>query len=165
MQHELSPPMVHRDLKSPNLLVDTTWRVKVADFNLSRILEGTAALSDAGVTNPRWLAPEVLAGGGGDCAADRYAFGIILWELMTWEMPWADANVWQLSRQIMGGLRPPIPDPATLPGPGPFAGLGRYIELMEACWSQEPSARPSFNEICDVLKKLVETHLSPAPKQ
>ena len=152
-------------MKSPNLLVDKSWEVKVADFNLSRILEGTAALSDPGITNPRWLAPEVLAGGGGDCAADRYAFGIILWELMTWEMPWANANVWQLPQQIMVGLRPAIPPLETLPGPDakPFAGLGRYIELMQACWHQDPAARPSFAEVCDVLKNLLRTHFPPAP--
>ena len=46
----------------PFRLVDVHWRVKVSDFNLSKILEDTLLLSSAQATNPRWLAPEVLAG-------------------------------------------------------------------------------------------------------
>ena len=43
----------------------------------------------------RWMAPEVLAGKRYDCAADVYSFGIILWELMTWQIPWEDLGPWQ----------------------------------------------------------------------
>ena len=49
-------------LCAPFRLVDVHWRVKVSDFNLSKILEDTLLLSSAQATNPRWLAPEVLAG-------------------------------------------------------------------------------------------------------
>lgn len=45
----------------------------------------------------RWMAPEVLAGKRYDCAADVYSFGIILWELMTWQIPWEDLGPWQAS--------------------------------------------------------------------
>jgi hypothetical protein len=45
-----------------SLQVDAHWRLKISDFNLSRILEDTAILSSAQATNPRWLAPEVLEG-------------------------------------------------------------------------------------------------------
>ena len=61
--HSHNPTILHRDLKSPNLLVDKHWRVKVTDFNLSSMLPSRAdshgLLSDA-ANNPRWLAPEVL---------------------------------------------------------------------------------------------------------
>lgn len=48
--------------RSPNLLVDESWRVRVADFNVSKIMEGAVDVSSPAVTNPRWLAPEVLLG-------------------------------------------------------------------------------------------------------
>ena len=54
--------MLHRDLKSPNLLVDKYWRVKVTDFNLSSTLSSSSdgdALASSAANNPRWLAPEV----------------------------------------------------------------------------------------------------------
>lgn len=41
------------------------------------------------------MAPEVLAGKRYDCAADVYSFGIILWELLTWQIPWDDLGPWQ----------------------------------------------------------------------
>ena len=44
----------------------------------------------------RWLAPEVLAGKSYDCASDVYSFGMILWEMMTWQVPWEELGPWQV---------------------------------------------------------------------
>ena len=73
--HAHSPPIIHRDLKSANLLVDKHWRVKVCDFNLSKLMEENSVMSSMAATNPRWLAPEILAGSGASMASDVYAFG------------------------------------------------------------------------------------------
>jgi serine/threonine protein kinase len=73
--HSCAPPIIHRDLKSANLLVDRHWRVRVCDFNLSRVLEDSAVLSSVAATNPRWLAPEILSGKGYTFASDVYSFG------------------------------------------------------------------------------------------
>lgn len=51
--HSSQPPIVHRDLKSANLLVDKHWRVKVADFNLSRFMNSSDVVSSVAATNPR----------------------------------------------------------------------------------------------------------------
>ena len=75
--HSCGPPIIHRDLKSANLLVDKHWRVRVCDFNLSRAMEDTAVLSSVAATNPRWLAPEILSGKGYTFASDVYAFGCV----------------------------------------------------------------------------------------
>ncbi len=52
--HSHKPPILHRDLKSPNLLVDKHWRVKIADFNLSRVMEAQAVVSSISANNPRY---------------------------------------------------------------------------------------------------------------
>ena len=44
----------------------------------------------------RWLAPEVLAGKSYDCASDVYSFGMILWEMLTWQVPWEELGPWQV---------------------------------------------------------------------
>jgi len=89
--HTRSQPLVHRDLKSFNLLVATDWTVKVADFGLSKLAEDAASRSKASTMmniNPRWMAPELLQGKPATPASDVYAFGLVLWELMTWKTPW-----------------------------------------------------------------------------
>ena len=102
--HTRSPPIVHRDLKSPNLLVDGLWHVKVSDFNLSRAMENNAVVSSLQITNPRWLAPEVLKGGQAGTAADVYSFGVVLWELLTWRLPWGhDTNPFAIINSVGGG--------------------------------------------------------------
>jgi serine/threonine protein kinase len=102
--HTRSPPVYHRDLKSANLLVTSQWQVKVADFNLSRALEPTDIMSSLCIQNPRWLAPEVLAGEEGGLPADVWAFGTVLWELMTWRAPFEGMNPYQVRPR-----RPPTP--------------------------------------------------------
>ena len=81
--HSSSPPVIHRDLKSLNLLVDADHHIKVADFGLSRMLsDASLSLQSSGTmnnVNPRWLAPELLRGGKASPASDLYAYGIALW--------------------------------------------------------------------------------------
>lgn len=71
---------------------------QVCDFNLSRVMEESVVLSSMVASNPRWLAPEILAGLPYTVAADVYSFGVIMWELLTWEVPWHQQNTWQVRR-------------------------------------------------------------------
>ena len=91
--HTAIPPIIHNDLKSPNILIvsetlsTTEPLAKVADFGLSSIT-GKGGLKGRAVENPSWLAPEVME----DKAeytekADVYSFGIILWELFSCNAP------------------------------------------------------------------------------
>ncbi|GAB4815428.1 hypothetical protein N2152v2_002474, partial [Parachlorella kessleri] len=179
--HAHSPPIVHRDLKSPNLLVSAEWRVKVSDFNLSRIVEDSLVASSMAASNPRWLAPEVLTGKGATFASDVFSFGVVLWELLTLQLPWAGSNPFQVIWTVCEGGRPPLP-PGCEPlppthgdgagdgggggmgtadsassgeGAGGFPGMGAYVALMRRCWAQAPEDRPGFGEIIADLRELL----------
>jgi serine/threonine protein kinase len=158
--HSSDPPVIHRDLKSPNLLVDKHWRVKVCDFNLSRVMEESVVLSSMAASNPRWLAPEILSGRGYTFAADVYSFGIIMWEFLTWQVPWHDMGPWQVVAMVTEkALRPDIPPPEAMPSAG-FHGLPQYIALMQACWAQNPEERPKFAEVISRLRNLLADEMT-----
>jgi serine/threonine protein kinase len=105
--HSLSPAIIHRDLKSSNLLVDENWNVKVADFGFARIKEENATMTRCGT--PCWTAPEVLRGEKYSEAADVFSFGIVMWEVLTRRQPYAGLNFMAVTLDVLEGRRPPLP--------------------------------------------------------
>lgn len=143
--HTSNPTIVHRDLKSPNLLVDKNWNVKVCDFGLSRLKHHTFLSSKSTAGTPEWMAPEVLRNELSNEKCDVYSFGVILWELATLRMPWSGMN----PMQVVGAVgfqdrRLDIPkevDPMV-------------ARIISACWQNDPSLRPSFAQLMASLKPL-----------
>lgn len=143
--HTSTPTIVHRDLKSPNLLVDKNWNVKVCDFGLSRLKHNTFLSSKSTAGTPEWMAPEVLRNEPSNEKCDVYSFGVILWELATLRLPWSGMNPMQVVGAVgFQNRRLEIPkeiDPL----------VGRII--LE-CWQPDPNLRPSFAQLCVALKTL-----------
>ena len=143
--HTCSPPIIHRDLKSHNLLVDEFWRCKVADFGLSTVAaERNATMPAAGT--PCWAAPEVLGHMRCTTKADVYSYGIVLWECLTRQDPFAGLPAFKVMAVVSEGGRPPIPAWC------PYS----YAQLMRRCWKQAPDARPEFSEIIPALKDVAD---------
>ncbi|EMS14851.1 serine-threonine protein kinase, putative [Entamoeba histolytica HM-3:IMSS] len=150
--------IIHRDLKSPNILIKTNQQGEltcvISDFGLSGTYNEEEKYF---VDNPRWVAPEVLINKPFTLAADVYSFAIILWELLAREEPFNDFKFpSQLRTSIITGLRPTIPN-------SPYI---RYKELIQKCWSQDPILRPPFSEIVDKLslfRKMVEKEFEILP--
>ena len=153
--HSRSPPIIHRDLKSPNLLVDALWHVKISDFNLSRAMEQDSFSSSLQITNPRWLAPEILRGEHGGKAADVYSFGVVLWELLTWRLPWGDeTNPFTIINSVINGKQLIIPDRDNLLA-GNLPCYDEYVELIKKCWSLDPLERPNMDHIAHELRNML----------
>ncbi|VAI14040.1 unnamed protein product [Triticum turgidum subsp. durum] len=143
--HHYSPPIIHRDLKSSNLLVDKNWTVKVADFGLSRLKRETYLTTKTGKGTPQWMAPEVLRNEPSDEKSDVYSYGVILWELVTQKIPWENLN----SMQVIGAVgfmnqRLEIPSETD-----PY-----WTSLILSCWETDPQSRPSFQELLEKLREL-----------
>ncbi|KAJ1288982.1 hypothetical protein BS78_02G130700 [Paspalum vaginatum] len=145
--HRRSPPIVHRDLKSPNLLVDKKYTVKVCDFGLSRLKANTFLSSKSLAGTPEWMAPEVLRDEPSNEKSDVYSFGVILWELMTLQQPWCNLNPAQVVAAVgFKGRRLEIPKDLN-----PLVAA-----LIESCWANEPWRRPSFTNIMETLRPLLK---------
>ncbi|XP_065635094.1 probable serine/threonine-protein kinase SIS8 isoform X2 [Quercus suber] len=143
--HNCSPMIVHRDLKSPNLLVDKNWVVKVCDFGLSRMKHSTFLSSRSTAGTAEWMAPEVLRNEPSNEKCDVYSFGVILWELSTMQQPWGGMN----PMQVVGAVgfqhrRLDIPDDMD----------PSIADIIRKCWQTDPKLRPSFTEIMAALKPL-----------
>ena len=141
--HQSKPTIIHRDLKSHNILINEHWRAKICDFGLSRIVEKQRTLTACGT--PCWTAPEVLRNQRYTAKADVYSFGIVLWESITRRDPFGHLAPFQVIFAVATqGARPPVP----VDCPAEAAAL------MRACWHENAAERPSFSQIIDSITDL-----------
>ncbi|XP_071690808.1 uncharacterized protein [Rutidosis leptorrhynchoides] len=143
--HRCQPPIIHRDLKSSNLLVDKNWTVKVGDFGLSRIKHLAYLNTKTGKGTPQWMAPEILRNGQADEKSDVYSYGVVLWEIITEKVPWDDLDPMQVIGAV-GFMNKKLEIPKDV---DPL-----WVSLIESCWCSESQSRPTFQEILYRLKEL-----------
>lgn len=166
--HSADPPLVHGQLKSSNILVDDSWNAKLADFGTRRVADAMGfdrsrlESMDTNAGLLRWTAPELLKHGeervlkgsakaGTACpqAVDVYSFGMVLWELTTGEVPFAEMQSNREIREyVLSGCRPMMkPGQCNL----------QWGELITRCWSHNASRRPSAAEIVTTLESISKT--------
>ena len=140
--HGFSTPVLHRDLKSLNILLDANLIPKIADFGWTRLLADKMTLK---VGTFQWMAPEVIKTKSYTEKADVYSYGIILWEIASREAPYKTLNGYQVSIDVVeNNLRPTV----SSEWPKPFT------KMMERCWADDPSTRPTFKEILAELRSI-----------
>eukprot|EP00002_Diphylleia_rotans_P007582 TRINITY_DN1721_c0_g1_i7.p1 TRINITY_DN1721_c0_g1~~TRINITY_DN1721_c0_g1_i7.p1 ORF type:complete len:2527 (+),score=479.25 TRINITY_DN1721_c0_g1_i7:47-7627(+) len=145
--HSSNPPIIHRDLKSLNVLLDERWHAKVSDFGLTIAQGEQQAEDNAG--SLLWLAPEVILGGEYRDYSDVYSFGIIIWEVMSRRVPFegAESSVGVAMQVSLEGLRPST------------EGIGipqTIVDIMQKCWAQDPKNRPTFTQVVKDIQGLRE---------
>jgi serine/threonine-protein kinase len=143
LAHAHERRIVHRDLKSPNVMITPEGRAKVLDFGLAKRLSGEeaaeaatkslATLTGAGalVGTVPYMAPEQLRGLPADARSDVWALGVVLYEMAAGRRPFQGQTGFELSSAILNQVPPPLP--AAVP-----AGLGAVIER---CLAKEPGQR------------------------
>ncbi|KDO18622.1 TKL protein kinase [Saprolegnia parasitica CBS 223.65] len=152
--HTFEPVIIHRDLKSRNVLLDSKTGTKLSDFGTSRILDDQKTLTN-GIGTFQWMAPEVILGTEYTVAADIYSFGVILSEMSTHEVPYSDAlNASSgralsqqaiLSKVASGALRPTFAAAAP-----PW-----LLDVGTRCLSLDPTQRPTTLELTVLVRNFV----------
>uniref|UniRef100_A0A3Q2QGR6 Scaffold protein ILK n=1 Tax=Fundulus heteroclitus TaxID=8078 RepID=A0A3Q2QGR6_FUNHE len=141
--HTLEPMIPRHYLNSKSIMIDEdlTARISMADVKFSFQCPGR-------MYSPAWVAPEALQKKPEEInrrSADMWSFAILLWELVTREVPFADLSNMEIGMKIaLEGLRPTIP-----PGISPH-----ICKLMKICMNEDPAKRPKFDMIVPILDKM-----------
>ncbi|KAK3274446.1 hypothetical protein CYMTET_17370 [Cymbomonas tetramitiformis] len=153
--HDLKPKVIHRDLRLANIFVvveeDGCIRCKIGDFNLSRHLHAPSVLTECGTY--QWVAPEIVKEETASEKVDIYSFAMVMWEIVhpnPNQFPFEDHEGGPMLASMQAafyGLRPSLED-CTYP---------QFIPCIKACWTEDPTERPSAAKLVKMLKKIKES--------
>jgi len=151
--HSFDPPIIHRDLKSRNVLLDSEKGTKLTDFGVSREVDDSTLTN--GVGTFQWMAPEIMRGNAYTVAADVYSFGVLLSEFSTHQVPYSTLTnpstnkpyqPQYLINQVAKGEISPVFETTNTPL--------WVIEMGKQCLSLDPNDRPNCEELSSILRHL-----------
>ncbi len=130
--------IIHRDLKSPNVLISFNDTLKISDFGTSRRWTDDRSTKMTFAGTVAWMAPEIIRNEPCSEKVDVWSFGVLLWELLHCEIPYRDVDssaiIWGVGSNSLT-----LPVPATCPPP--------FAALLATCWAASPRHRTSFTQV------------------
>jgi serine/threonine protein kinase len=142
MAHVHSCGIVHRDLKTGNVLLDKHLFPHVSDFGLAFFSETLHSARTSRVGTVNYMAPEVVKNESHTNKIDVWAFGMILYELYEGVRPFAGLHKQEVFERVTNGGHPEF-----------SLGVPKPLEkLTQQCWALDPEKRPTFDEIYEAFK-------------
>ncbi|KAL4842416.1 hypothetical protein H8958_008768 [Nasalis larvatus] len=161
--HNMTPPLLHHDLKTQNILLDNEFHVKIADFGLSKWRMMSLSQSRSSKSAPEggtiiYMPPENYEPGQKSRASikhDIYSYAVITWEVLSRKQPFEDVtNPLQIMYSVSQGHRPVINEESL---PYDIPHRAHMISLIENGWAQNPDERPSFLKCLIELEPVLRT--------
>lgn len=142
--HSFQPPLVHRNLKCLNILLDKKLAIKIDNFN--NCIQSQEIPNEKMVGTPYYMAPEIIKGENKTEKVDIFSFAIVFWEILTQNFPHANHRPYEVIQKIMTDsiFRPEIPTSFNI----------SIIELLNACWNEDPVKRPDFESITKLFSDI-----------
>lgn len=143
--HSLEQLIPRLYLKSTHIMIDDdlTARISMADYRFS-------FMNLSKIESPNWMAPEVLQKSPEEVdqrSADMWSYAMILWELVTREVPFGNLSPMEVGMKVaLEGLRPSVP-------PGSSTQMSKLVSI---CWNNDPTKRPRFDQILPILSKMAQ---------
>jgi serine/threonine protein kinase len=138
LQYLHSKNLIHRNVKSLNVLLDSNDYPKLCDFGLTRNVPTDDSLMTSGIGTAHWSPPEILQREPYSQKADICSYGMVLYEFLERKTPFNGHNFVLIMQKIINeGFRPQIPQ----------HGNQRIAPLIQSCWKGHPEERPSIDSI------------------
>lgn len=162
LHNEAPISIIHRDLKSSNVLILEeiiggnlhNKMLKITDFGLARELYNTTRISTAGTY--AWMPPEVIKSSTYSKSSDVWSYGVLLWELITGETPYKGFDSYSVVFGIAVNMLT-LPIPKTCPE--------AWGKLMKSCWENDPHKRPGFRDILTKLEDIARSGFTLTPQE
>ena len=147
MEYLRKNQVIHRDVKSSNFLISASKNLKLCDFGLAKEADLTVTTKAKGTWG--WTAPEIFLENHVSPSSDIFAFGTLLWELFTCQIPFLNAPYHEVMERVCKkGERPPIPTNCP----------SEIASLMNDCWNANRTSRPHITQvlqkICNLRQQL-----------
>lgn len=156
MKHVHDRKILHRDLKSQNIFLTKTGRVKLGDFGIAKVLNATMDNAKTMVGTPYYLSPEIIENRPYSFKSDIWSLGVLLYELCCLKPPFDASSLHFLALKIVKGKYPPVPRQYSQP----------LRSLIDRLLKIDPEQRPKIHQILKepIIRQRIRTFLSAAER-